>query len=161
MTKAVLVAVVLSLALTSKAAAQEAKPTERPKCSAIPSKKFPPQPGALIKLGRVAACMPEADCSEKSDKARAGLGTSFCATNNYETCMAGTCDQATFSCQTEHRAKESKGVKLSQCVSRPSAIACPKAGEQICLCDVEVEPKGALACGCSCRLAPTPTPTAR
>ncbi len=166
MRKFILAGAALWLVVATAAVGEEAKPAEspaeKPKCSAIASKKFPAAPAAASsKLGRVAACVPAKECTDSSDKGKAALAASFCATNNYELCSGGSCDQATFSCQPEFRAKETKGMKLSKCVARPSKITCPKEGEEICLCDLEIEAKGALSCGCACKLAPTPTPTAR
>lgn len=152
----VLVALVL---LAPAARAQDAQATPAPKCAAIPAKRFPATaPAALVKQGRFAACVPAKQCTTTEEKTKAALGRSFCAMNYYDTCRAGTCDKSTLSCQAELREKETQGVKLSNCVSRPSKIACPKDGEEICLCDMEIEPKGGLSCGCSCQIAPTPTP---
>lgn len=141
---------------------QDAKPTEAPKCSAVPVKNFPAvPPAAAAKQGRVAGCVPAKACKETDDVTKTALGTSFCAMNNYTSCYGATCDKSTLACMTEFRPKTTKGMKLSNCVSRPSKIACPKDGEEICLCDVEVEAKGVIQCGCSCQIAPTPSPTAR
>ena len=81
--------------------------------------------------------------------------------NHYDACRGATCDKPTLACMPEFRAGASKGIKLSNCVARPSKVACPKAGDEICLCDMEIEPKGGINCGCSCQVAPTPTATAR
>ena len=157
-----LVVVSLSLVWAATARAQEAQPTAPPKCSAVPPKNFPAAPpAAQMKLGRVASCVPAKECNETSDKAKAGLGTSFCATNHFDACRLATCDKPTLICMPEFRPKESKGIKLTNCISRPSKIACPKEGEEICLCDLEVEAKGFVQCGSSCQIAPTPTPSAR
>lgn len=150
------------LLLTSGAWAQDAKPTEAPKCSAIPAKNFPPAPpAATTKQGRVAGCVAAQACKETNEATIAALGTSFCAMNNYASCIGASCDKPTLACMPDFRPKGTKGMKLSNCISRPSKIACPKAGDEICLCDVEVEAKGSIQCGCSCQVAPTPSPTAR
>jgi len=147
------------LLLAPVARAQDAAPTPAPKCEAIPAKRFPASPpAALVKQGRFAACVPAKQCGPSEAKTKTALGRSFCAMNHYDACRAGTCDKSTLSCQPELREKDTQGVKLSNCVSRPSKVACPKDGEEICLCDMEIEPKGGLSCGCSCQTAPTPTP---
>jgi hypothetical protein len=160
---------VLALAVTlvtlAPALAQDAGPTPTAppqKCSAIPMKKFPASPpAATTKQGRFASCMPAKQCSPTDDKAKQALGRSFCVMNYHGTCRTGTCDKPTLSCQAELRMSESKGIKLGNCVSRATKVACPKDGEELCLCDLEIEAEGSVACGCSCQIAPTPTPTAR
>lgn len=145
------------LASVSVAAAQDAAPTPS-KCAAVPVRKFPPAPAAAaVKQGRFAACVPAKQCDAADEKLKLALARNFCAMNHYEACRAGTCDKGGMSCQPELRQAETKGVKLSMCVSRPAKMSCPKDGDEICLCDVEVEPKGALSCGCACQPAPTPT----
>lgn len=155
--------VVVGLASVSSLAAQEATPTAPPpKCAAIAAKKFPDAPPkAAAKQGRFASCMPAKECNASDAKAIAALGKAFCQMNYTQECRVGTCEKPTLSCQPELRPKETSGIKLANCVSRASAIACPKAGDEICLCDLELEAKGSLTCGCSCQIAPTPTPTAR
>lgn len=158
-----LVATAVLLSATAGVAwSQDAKPTEPPKCSALPPKSFPASPPtAAVKQGRFAACMPAKDCKETEDKAKNALASAFCAMNHLEACRLASCDKPTLMCVPELRPKGTTGIKLSNCVSRASKIACPKDGEEICLCDLEVEAKGAISCGSTCVIAPTPTPSAR
>jgi hypothetical protein len=152
----------LLLALSAPARSEDAKPAAPPKCSEIPPKSFPASPpAAAAKQGRVAACLPAKTCVATEQKAIGALANSFCGMNNFAACSAGTCDKPTLACMPEYREKGSTGVKLSNCVARPSKIACPKEGEEICLCDLEVEAKGSVQCGCACQLAPTPTPSVK
>ena len=163
MVRKVLVSTALMLLASAASGwSQDAAPTPAPKCSAIAPKNFPPAPvAAATKPGRFAGCLAAKECNPTSEKAIATLGLGFCARNNYAECKPGTCDKPTLACMPEFRGKESKGLKLSNCVSRMSKIACPKDGEEICLCDIEIEAKGSIQCGCSCQIAPTPTPVAR
>jgi hypothetical protein len=158
----ILACAALGIFAAAAAPAQEATPTVPQKCSAIAPRNFPSAPpAAATKQGRFAACMPAKQCAATEDKAKTALGTSFCAMNNFDACRGGTCDKATLACMPEFRDGGSKGIKLSNCVSRPSKITCPKDGDEICLCDVEIEAKGGIQCGCACQVAPTATPTAR
>lgn len=151
----------LSSAAASAADAPAATAAPAQKCPAIAPKNYPATaPAAAAKQGRFAGCVKAGSCKDSSSDTLAALGKSFCMMNNYQTCFTGTVDKPTLVCRPEFRAEASKGLKLSNCVSRPSKIACPKDGEEICLCDLEVEAKGAVQCGCAPTIAPTPTPAA-
>lgn len=157
-----LATLVLLVVPAAVAWSQDAKPTEPPKCSALPPKSFPASPpAAAVKQGRFAACLPSKDCKDGEEKAKNALASGFCAMNHLEACRQATCDKPTLMCVPEFRSKGTTGVKLSNCVTRPSKIACPKDGEEICLCDLEIEAKGSISCGSTCVIAPTPTPSAR
>jgi len=159
------VGLLIFLALHGSAVAQNTpatQPTPAPKCASVPTKRFPPEaPAATTKQGRFAACMPPKNCQPGDAKGLEFLGASYCAMNYTDACRKAVCDKGGLTCQADLRTAETKGIKLSNCITRPSPIGCANAGEDICLCDMEIEAKGGLVCGCSCQTAPTPSPAPR